>query len=100
MIAAFSVALVGSSHDDDDISSARQHLAEEDPTTSVPNDPLARDLDIEVTSDAHLQVTLARLRRRFNVVVTAEVPSVECFGTIRTARDIEGRPKKQRGGRG
>ncbi len=97
---ALSVALVGSSHDDDKLSSALQHLAEEDPSITVRHDPVTRHLVIDVMGDVHLQVTLERLRRRYNIEVTTEVPSVEFFETIRAPRDVEGRLKKQTGGHG
>ena len=97
---ALSVALVGSSHDDDKLSSALQHLAEEDPSIGVRHDPVTRRLVIDVMGDVHLQVTLERLRRRFNIEVTTEVPSVQYFETIRSSRDVEGRLKKQTGGHG
>ena len=98
---ALSVALVGSSHDDDDkISTALGRLAEEDPSIGVRHDPVSRRLVIDAMGDVHLQVTLERLRRRFSVAVTTETPSVEFFETIRSARDVEGRLKKQTGGHG
>jgi elongation factor G len=50
--------------------------------------------------DVHLQVTLERLRRRFNVEVATTPPSVELFETIAAACDAEGRLKKQTGGHG
>jgi elongation factor G len=98
---ALSVALVGGSHDDDDkIATALHRLAEEDPSLRVRHDPVSRRLVIDVMGDVHLQVTLERLRRRFNVEVATEPPSVELFETIAAACDAEGRLKKQTGGHG
>lgn len=98
---ALSVALVGSSHDDDEkIAAALHRLAEEDPSLRVRHDPVSRRLVIDVMGDVHLQVTLERLRRRFNVDVRTAPPSIELFETIAAARDTEGRLKKQTGGHG
>jgi elongation factor G len=99
-LAALSVALVSSSSDDEKVAAALQHLMEEDPSLRVRHDPVTRRLVIDAMGDVHLQVTLERLRRRYNVEVSTEVPSVEYFETIRGARDVEGRLKKQTGGHG
>ena len=99
-LAAMSVALVGSSHDDDKLSAALGHLVEEDPSLGVRHDPVTRHLVVDVMGDVHLNVTRERLRRRFNIDVTTETPSVEYFETIRAPRDVEGRLKKQTGGHG
>ncbi len=98
---ALSVALIGSSHDEDDkIATALHRLAEEDPSLGVRSDPVSRRLVIDVMGDLHLQVTLERLRRRFNLEVGTTPPSVELFETIAATRDVEGRLKKQTGGHG
>lgn len=98
---ALSVVLVGSSRDDNDkISTALHRLAEEDPSLRVRHDPVSHHLVVDVMGDLHLQVTLERLHRRFNVDVTTAVPSVQHFETIVKAREIEGRLKKQTGGHG
>ncbi len=97
---AMTVAVVGASKDDEKISSSLHRLAEEDPTLHVRNDPISRRLVIDVMGEMHLQVTLERLRRRFNVAVTTEPPPVQLFETILGPCDVEGRLKKQTGGHG
>ena len=97
---AMSVALVSSANDDDKLATALHRLAEEDPSLGVRHDPVSRQLVIDVMGDVHLQVTLERLRRRFNVEVTTAHPSVALFETIASPTDIEGRLKKQTGGHG
>jgi elongation factor G len=98
---AMSVALVGSSHDDDNkIATALHRLAEEDPSLHLRHDPVSRRLVIDVMGDVHLQVTLERLRRRFNLEVATEPLAVQLFETIARSREIEGRLKKQTGGHG
>lgn len=97
---AMSVVLVSSANDDEKLASALHRLAEEDPSLGVRHDPVSRHLVIDVMGDVHLQVTLERLRRRFNVEVTTAQPSVALFETIASPTDIEGRLKKQTGGHG
>ena len=98
---ALSVAIQSTSREDDDkIATALHRLAEEDPSLHVRHDPVSRRLVIDAMGETHLQVTLERLRRRFNVEVTTTTPDVELFETIVATRDSEGRLKKQTGGHG
>ncbi len=100
MTPAISVAIIGSAKDDEKISSSLHRLAEEDASLRVRNDPLSRRLVIDVMGEMHLQVTLERMRRRFNVEVTTEPPPVPLFETILGSCEVEGRLKKQTGGHG
>ena len=97
---ALSVALLSASSDDDKIATALHRLSEEDPSLRVRHDPVSRRLVVDAMGDTHLKVTLERLRRRFNVNVTTATPDVQHYETIRSARDCEGRLKKQTGGHG
>jgi elongation factor G len=98
---ALSVALLSATHDDDDkIATALHRLSEEDPSLRVRHDPVSRRLVVDAMGDTHLKVTLERLRRRFNVNVTTATPDVQRYETIRSARECEGRLKKQTGGHG
>ena len=62
--------------DDEKISTSLHRLAEEDPSLRVRYDPVSRRLVVDAMGDTHLQVTLERLRRRFNVEVTTAPPPV------------------------
>jgi elongation factor G len=98
---AMSVALESVSRDDDDkIATALHRLSEEDPSLRIRHDPISRRLVVDVMGDTHLQVTLERLRRRFNVEVATATPEAQLFETIASARESEGRLKKQTGGHG
>ena len=98
---ALSVALESTSREDDDkVATALHRLAEEDPSLRLRHDPVSRRLVIDAMGDTHLQVTLERLRRRFNVDVTTTTPEVALYETIVAAKDSEGRLKKQTGGHG
>ncbi len=97
---AMSVAVIGTGKDDEKVSTSLHRLAEEDPSLRVRFDATSRHLVIDVMGEMHLQVTLERLRRRFNVEVTTAPPPVPYFETILRASDVEGRLKKQTGGHG
>lgn len=97
---ALSVAIIGSGKDDEKISTSLHRLAEEDPSLNVRFDSTSRRLVIDVMGEMHLQVTLERLRRRFNLEVTTAPPPVPYFETIVKGCDVEGRLKKQTGGHG
>jgi elongation factor G len=97
---ALSVAIIGTGKDDEKISTSLHRLAEEDPSLHVRFDSTSRHLVIDVMGEMHLQVTLERLRRRFNLEVTTAPPPVPYFETIVKGCDVEGRLKKQTGGHG
>jgi elongation factor G len=98
---ALTVAVAGSSRDDDDkIATSLQRLSEEDPSLVVRHDAASRRLVIDVMGDTHLQVTLERLRRRFNVEATIAPPPIPLYETINKSTEVEGRLKKQTGGHG
>ena len=98
---AISVAVQSMSRDDDDkIANALHRLAEEDPSLALSHDPISRRMVLGAMGETHLQVTLERLRRRFNLEVATTTPEVEFFETIVSTRESEGRLKKQTGGHG
>ena len=93
---AMSVAVIGTGKDDEKVSTSLHRLAEEDPSLRVRFDATSRHLVIDVMGEMHLQATLERLRRRFNVEVTTAPPPVPYFETILKASDVEGRLKNRR----
>ncbi|HUX03423.1 MAG TPA: elongation factor G [Acidimicrobiales bacterium] len=97
---ALSLVVRSSSRDIDKVATALHRLSEEDPSLSLRHDPVSREILIDLMGDVHLQVVLERLRRRFNVDITTEVPPVQLFETITAPREVEGRLKKQTGGHG
>jgi len=86
--------------DEAKLSGALQKLAVEDPTFRIRRDPDTRELCIEGLSDLHLQVMLARLKRRFGVEVETRLPRVPFRETVQAKADGHYRHKKQTGGRG
>ncbi len=100
-IAHLAVALVPVSQSDDDkLSEALHRLLTEDPSLMTSYDELSRRTVLRGVGDAHINVALARLERKYGVHVTTEDVRVEYRRTISTAVDVEGRLKKQSGGHG
>ncbi|WP_332766314.1 elongation factor G [Phenylobacterium sp.] len=86
--------------DDVRMSAALTKLAEEDPTLRVVLDPETQETLIFGQGEAHVQVTLDRLRRRFNVEAAVSPPKISYRESIRKGVTQRGRHKKQTGGHG
>ena len=75
-------------------------LTEEDPTLRFFREPATQEVILAGMGQTHLRVALDRLKRKFGAVATLKPPRVPYQETImRTAR-VQGRLKKQSGGRG
>ena len=86
--------------DEDKISSAMQRLREEDPSISYARDPQTHELLLAGQGQLHIEVTVAKLKRRFGVEVNLKPPRIPYRETITVATDAHGRHKKQTGGHG
>jgi elongation factor G len=87
--------------DEERISNALARLTEEDPVLEVKRDPQSAELLVSGTGQLHVEVTLAKMRRKFGVEAILHQPKVPYLETIKRKVDnIEGKHKKQSGGRG
>jgi elongation factor G len=86
--------------DEDKISSAMQRLKEEDPTINYARDPQTHELLLAGQGQLHIEVTVAKLKRRFGVEVNLKPPRIPYRETITMATEAHGRHKKQTGGHG
>ena len=86
--------------DEDKISQGITRLLEEDYTLRYKNNAETAQLTISGLGDMHLDVTLAKLKSRFGVSVDLTEPRIAYRETIRGHADVEGKHKKQSGGRG
>ena len=86
--------------DEDKISGAMQRLREEDPSISYARDPQTHELLLSGQGQLHIEVTVAKLKRRFGVEVNLKPPRIPYRETISTATEAHGRHKKQTGGHG
>ncbi len=86
--------------DEEKISNALHRLAEEDPTLKVDRDPQTHDLLVSGMGQVHLDVIIERMKRRFGVEVDLHAPKVPYRETLRGRTKVQGKYKKQTGGRG
>ncbi|HTW91871.1 MAG TPA: elongation factor G [bacterium] len=96
-----SVAIVPHTKGDEErVSTGLSRLREEDPTFSYEfNAEIAQQL-INGMGELHLDVLVARLKRRFDVTVDLVKPRIPYRETITKKCEAQGRHKKQTGGRG
>ncbi|MPY90532.1 MAG: elongation factor G [Luteitalea sp.] len=86
--------------DEEKISSALHRLQEEDPTIRSARDAQTKELLISGQGQLHIEVTVAKLKRRFGVDVNLKLPRIPYLETITAATEAHGRHKKQTGGHG
>jgi len=86
--------------DEDKISSALHRLQEEDPTITYNRDPQTKELLLSGQGQSHIEVTVAKLKRRFGVEVNLKLPRIPYRETISASTEAHGRHKKQTGGHG
>jgi elongation factor G len=86
--------------DEEKISTALHRLQEEDPTISYTRDAQTKELLIAGQGQLHIEVTVAKLKRRFGVEVILKLPRIPYRETITAATEAHGRHKKQTGGHG
>jgi elongation factor G len=87
--------------DDEKISHALARLMEEDPVLRVRRDARSAELLVSGTGQVHVEVALAKMKRKFGVEAILHPPKVPYFETIkRKVAHVEGKHKKQSGGRG
>jgi elongation factor G len=86
--------------DEDKISMAMHRLEEEDPTIRYSRDPQTKELLLSGQGQVHIEVTVAKLKRRFGVDVNLKPPRIPYRETIKGSTEAHGRHKKQTGGHG
>lgn len=86
--------------DDVKLSTALHKLVEEDPALRWSQDETTHETLLHGVNDEHLNVTLARLKRRYGVEVVSHAPRVAYKESIRKGVTQRGRHKKQSGGHG
>ena len=86
--------------DEDKIGQAMQRLREEDPSIGYDRDAQTHELLLAGQGQLHIEVTVAKLRRRFGVEVNLKPPRIPYRETITAKVEAHGRHKKQTGGHG
>ena len=99
--AAYSLAITPKARGDEEkISSGLARLSEEDPTLHVERVEETKQLVIAGLGDVHLDVILEKLKRKYGVEASTEVPRVAYRETVSGHSRAEGRHVKQSGGHG
>jgi elongation factor G len=86
--------------DEDKISNALHRMAEEDPTLHSHYDPETKQLLVSGVGQMHVEVAVERMRRKYNVDVLLLPPRVPYKETVKGRAEVQGKYKKQTGGRG
>jgi elongation factor G len=98
---AYSLAITPKARGDEEkISNGLARLGEEDPTLHVERMEETKQLVIAGLGDVHLDVILEKLKRKYGVEATTQVPRVAYRETVSGTSRAEGRHVKQSGGHG
>ncbi len=86
--------------DEDKISNALHKILEEDPSLHFDRDPQTKEFILSGSGQLHIETVVAKLRDRYHVEVALHPPKVPYKETITKQVEVQGRHKKQSGGRG
>jgi len=86
--------------DEDRIGVAIHKILEEDLALRFSRDPQTKEFLLAGAGQQHIEVVVAKLRKRYHVELTLKPPKVPYRETIRGKADAEGKHKKQTGGHG
>ncbi len=97
----YSVALTPKTKTDlDKMGAALSRLVEEDPTLRVYREHDTAETIMAGMGDSHVDVAVRRLKQKFGVELLTGVPKIPYKETITKTAKVQGRHKKQTGGRG
>lgn len=86
--------------DEDKIVSSITRITEEDPTLHYRRDGQTREMILSGMGQVHIEVSVEKMRRKFGVEMNLKTPKVPYRETIKGKTNIQGKYKKQSGGRG
>jgi elongation factor G len=99
--AAINFAIVPKSRaDEDKLSGAIHKLLDEDPLLHYHRNDETKEFELGGSSQQHIEATVGKLKHRYHVEVDLHQPKVPYRETIKARVEIQGRHKKQSGGRG
>jgi elongation factor G len=99
--AVYSLAVEPKSKGDEDkIFSSLSRLMEEDLTLKLERNEETREMILSGMGEIHIEATIDKLKSKFGVEVNLALPKVAYKETIKGKTRIQGRYKKQSGGRG
>jgi elongation factor G len=86
--------------DEDKIASSIHRLTEEDPTIVFSRNVQTKEMILSGMGQVHIEVNIEKMKRKFGVEVNLTTPKVPYRETIKGKTNVQGRYKKQSGGRG
>jgi elongation factor G len=86
--------------DEDKVYTAVQKLLDEDVSLSLTRDEETGDILLSGMGQNHIEITVERAKRRSKVGIVLKTPKIPYRETIKGTADVQGRYKKQTGGRG
>ena len=86
--------------DEEKLQAGLHRLHEEDPSFEMTYNPETHETLVAGMGERHLEVALAKLKRKFGVTAELTKPKIAYRETIRLRAEGQGRHKKQSGGRG
>ena len=86
--------------DEDKIASSIHRLTEEDPTIAFTRNVETKEMILSGMGQVHIEVNIEKMRRKFGVEVNLNTPKVPYKETIKGKTNVQGKYKKQSGGRG
>ena len=86
--------------DEDKLGPSIHKLMEEDAMLRFFRDPQTKEFLIAGTGQQHIEVVVAKMKKRYHAEVVLKAPKVPYRETIRGRADVQGRHKKQTGGHG
>jgi elongation factor G len=86
--------------DEDKLVSSIHRLTDEDPTLIFHRDDQTREMILSGLGQVHIEVTVEKMKRKFALEVNLKTPKVPYKETIKGKTTVQGRYKKQSGGRG
>ncbi len=89
-----------SRQDEEKISVAIHKILEEDPALSFTRDAQTKEFLLAGSGQVHVETIVEKLKKRYNVEVMLHPPKVPYKETITQRAEVQGRHKKQTGGRG
>jgi elongation factor G len=86
--------------DEDKIASSIHRLTEEDPTIVFSRNVQTKEMILSGMGQVHIEVNIEKMKRKFGVEVNLNTPKVPYKETIKGKTNVQGKYKKQSGGRG
>lgn len=86
--------------DEEKIVSSINRIIEEDPTLTFHREEQTKEMILSGMGQVHIEVSVEKMKRKFGVEVTLKTPKVPYRETIKGKTNVQGKYKKQSGGRG